>query len=124
MLALQHGVDLDDPDSWPAIFLAGLDEPEEHDDDENSEDDNSEPTTKQVAVEPESDSDLEPERALDLPLSFPVLPIQNFQQAHATGADRPPYELLDSLPFEKGGNMYVVMPLQAPPCMTHSSALS
>ena len=102
MLALQHGVDIDDPNSWPAIFLAGLDEPEEHDDDDNSEDDNSEQPTKVKAVEPDSDSDLEPERSLDLPLSFPVLPIQNFQRPHATGPTRPPYELLDSLPFEQG----------------------
>ena len=105
MLALQHGVDLDDPASWPAIFLAGLDEPEEHEGDENSEDDNSEPPTKVTAVEPDSDSDLEPERSLDLPFSFPVLPIQNFQRPHATGPNRPPYELLDSLPFEQGRNI-------------------
>ena len=51
---------------------------------------------------PDTDSDIENEMSVDVSLVMNKLSNQLFSRPHATGRDRPPYELLDAMTPEEG----------------------
>jgi hypothetical protein len=85
-----------------AYTVAGLDEPDDYDDDApSSSDDDLRPRAVPQEA-PDTDSDIEPELSVEVSIVLDKLPSQLFSRPHATGHGRPPYELLDAMTSEEG----------------------
>ena len=85
-----------------AYNVAGLDEPDDYDDDApSSSDDDLRPRAVPQEA-PDTDSDHEPEVSVEVSIILDRLPSQLFSRPHATGHGRPPYELLDAMSSEEG----------------------
>ena len=84
-----------------AYNVAGLDEPDDYDDDAPSSEDELRPRAVPQEA-PDTDSDIEPEMSVEVSIILDKLPYQLFSRPHATGHGRPPYELLDAMTSDEG----------------------
>ena len=84
-----------------AYNVAGLDEPDDYDDDAPSSEDELRPRAVPQEA-PDTDSDIEPEMSVEVSIILEKLPYQLFSRPHATGHGRPQYELLDAMTSDEG----------------------